>query len=157
MRLFVVHMDGFTPATWRVVSLSNSNAVVQLQSHIRQWNPDYWVLYVGIKEAIRVQERGKLIGIAKADGSAIVKSRDHIDEDMIDDGCFGTRSFRWPTGLRINEAHLFSTTPLPDAKTLIGSQYSTDSQSNRGGYFVMSDQARIEHILALPKVAAFSR
>ena len=157
MRLFVVHMDGFTPATWRVVSLSKSNAVVQLQNHIRQWNPDYWVLYVGITKAIRFEERGKLIGIAKADDSAIVTSRDHIDEDMIDDGCFGSRGFRWPTGLRINEAHLFSNTPLPDAKTLIGSQYATDPQSNRGGYYEMSDQARIERILALPKVAVFSR
>ena len=158
MRLFVVHMDGFTPNAWRVVSLSKPNAVVRLQDNIRQWTPDYWVLYVGILNAHKEQERGKLIGMAKVDHSIIVDSMDHIDSQMIDGGCFKSNGvFRWPTGLLINDAELFSSSPLPDARRLIGNQYSIDSRRNRGAFYVMTDPARIERILALPAAPAFTR
>lgn len=158
MRLFVVHMGGFTPNTWRVVSLSKPHVVRRLQNEIRQSAPDYWVLYVGIVKAHQKQERRKLIGIAKADASIVVDSIDHIDGHMIDSGCFRSNGdFRWPTGLLINEAELFSSSPLPDAPSLIGSQYSIDSRRNRGGFYKMEDLAKIEHILALPTTPAFTR
>ena len=158
MRLFVTHMHGFTPDTWRVVSFSQHSAVVRLQQEIMRCTPDYMILYVGIKAAHREEERGKLIGLAKVDYNQIVKSTDFINPEMIDEGCFRDNgTFRWPTGLEITEAELFSSHPLPDAKLQIGWQYSEDAPRNRGGYYVLNDENRISDILQLPTEPAFTR
>ena len=158
MKLFVTHMHGFTPSTWRVVSFSRHSAVARLQQEIMQGVSDYWVIYVGIKAAHREEERGKLVGLAKIDVEKIVTSTDFINPEMIDEGCYRDNgTFRWPTGLKITEAELFSSHPLPDAKLQIGRQYSVDAPRNRGGYYVLNDENRISNILELPTEPAFLR
>ena len=151
-------MPGFTPDTWRVVSFLHQKAVVRLQQEIMQLTPDYRVLYVGIKAAHRKEERGRLIGMAQVNFRHIVKSTEFINPNMIDDGCFKKNgTFKWPTGLEITQAELFSSHPLPDAKSLIGRQYSMDAPRNRGGYYELNDENRIRNILALPAAPAFRR
>ena len=143
MNLFAVHMQGFTPETWPVVSFRSRIVCERLLNDFQSGDR---ILYVGIIEANDPIESRKLIGLAEINGGPIVTTQDVVNPKCIDKGCFNSGgSFKWPFGIQISRAWLFPKKFLPDAKSRIGNQYSN---APRGDYYRVDDD-KVDAIMNL--------
>lgn len=147
MNLFAIHMHGFTPKTWPVVSFRGRSVCERLLNDFQLGDK---ILYVGIVEANIPNESRRLLGLAEIiNNGPILHTQDVIDPSRIDEGCFNdNKKFKWPFGIRISRAWLFTPRKfLPDAKSRLGNQYSN---APRGDYYHVHDD-KVEAIMNLPK------
>lgn len=146
MNLFAVHMDGFEPETWPVVSFSRKGVCANLLNDFQLGDR---ILYVGIYKANIRHESKKLLGLAEINGGPIVNTEDFIDLSTVDCRSYKKNcEFKWPYGLRMSRAWRFKPNEsLPDAKSHIGAQYSFPP---RGNYYRVDDD-KVDAIMKLPK------
>lgn len=153
MNLFAVHMDGFEPETWPVVSFSKRGVCQRLLNDFQSGDR---ILYVGITKANLRHERRKLLGLVEINTDSVEINDDQIvnTEDFIDPSTVDCRScnkngkFRWPFGIRMSRAWRFTPKEsLPDAKSHIGKQYSFPP---RGNYYRVDDD-KVDAIMNLPQ------
>jgi len=142
MRLFVTHMQDFTPLEWPIISFSRQAVVERLCRNIG--NKEY-LLYVASQKCPRSEVRGKILGFAKIKDQVVrTAAQRYVNPEKVDDGCMKNGHFKWPFGVLIGEAKLVINPA--DAKFMIGPQFSRAPQ---GDFYVLTDPERVGAIAEL--------
>lgn len=144
MNLFAVHMDGFEPETWPVVSFSRKGVCERLLNDFQSGDR---ILYVGIIEANIRHESRKLLGLVEINDDQIVNTEEFIDLSTVNCRSYKKNcTFKWPYGIRVSRAWRFTPKDsLPDARSHIGDRYSSPP---RGNYYPVDDD-KIDAIMNL--------
>lgn len=164
MRLWVVHMNGFTPNTWPVVSFPEAGCVTRLKREIDDAGPNTRVLFLGtLGKDTAEHERGRLLGLAEVYDQPIYDTNEVIDDcHKWKDKKKTKRSniykldgtIRWPTGLAIKRAWFFDQPPDAKDEQLLGRKSEKGSKIyihyETGMAWEIWDNTRIENIMALP-------
>ena len=142
MRLFVTHMQDFTPLEWPIISYYRQ-AVVERLCHSIGVNE--YILYVASQKCTRPNMRGKMLGFAKIKDRVVRHGAEgYVNPEKIDEGCWRNGNFKWPFGVLIGKAKLLASPQA--AKPMIGPQFS---KAPRGGFYILDDRDQVSKILKL--------
>ena len=142
MRLFITHMQDFTPLEWPIISYYRQ-AVVESLCHSIGVNE--YMLYVASQKCEKPNLRGKMLGLAKIQDRVVRNSAEkYVNPRKIDEGCMRNGKFKRPFGVLIGEAKLL-TNPQA-AKPMIGPQFS---KAPRGNFYILEDRNQVSKILEL--------
>ena len=146
MRLFITHMQDFTPLEWPIISYSRQAVVERLCRNI---GANEYLLYVASQKCPMPNMRGKILGFAKIkDRTVRTAAEKYVSPEKIDEGCMKNGSFKWPFGVLIGEAKILI--QPTDAKFMIGPQYSKAPQ---GDFYILDDPKRVDAIVELTSKA----
>ena len=142
MRLFITHMQDFTPLEWPIISYRRQAVVERLCRNI---GANEYLLYVASRKCPTPNVRGKILGFAKIkDRTVRTPAEKYVSSGKLDDGCLKNGSFKWPFGVLIGEAKMLI--QPADAKLMIGPQYSKAPQ---GDFYILDDPKRANAIVEL--------
>ena len=165
MRLWIAHMNGFTPETWPVVSLPQQGSVINLKHEIDEAGSDTLIAFVGTggKETDE-NEQGKLLGLADVYDMPIFNTEEVIDEkhkwrneskaehsNIYND----TGKIKWPTGLAIRQGWKFTNPPDAKLESLLGTLSNNrkkifyNQNIGIGTPWEVKDKIRVKNILEL--------
>lgn len=167
MRLWVVHMNGFTPETWPVVSLPRLGSVKNLKHKIDEAGSETRVVFVGTGgKYTKKHEKGKLLGLVDIHDMPIFNTEEVIDEKhKWSDENKTERSeiyndagmIRWPTGIAIKRSWYFKEPPDAKSEHLLGilnaagKKVFYNPNLGIGNAWEVEDKKRVENILNLPR------
>ena len=144
MRLFIVHMHDYTPLRWPVISFSKQRVVENLCFEIGKRE---FLAYVASKQCEQMERIGRIIGLAKIKERKVALAEKLISPELKTAKCYKCGKFKWPYGTRIGEAWLFKNPP--EAKPLIGTQFSSAPQSD---FYILEDRERVDRILSHERI-----
>ena len=165
MRLWIAHMNGFTPETWPVVSLPRQGSVINLKHEIYKVGSDTRIAFAGMNgKPTEENEQGKLLGLADIYDMPIFNTEEVIDEkhkwrneskaehsNIYNDA----GKIKWPTGLAISQCWKFTNPPDAKLENLLGTLSATGTKIfynqniSRGTPWQVKDNIRVKNILEL--------